>query len=75
MFMVTTEEEIQGPTHLVRENGYRTKIVLNGKETTMEIDTGNGVTLMSKKSFEEIGDDVGSLQKSKLILKVIQEIK
>ena len=72
MFMVMTEEEIQGPTHminLVKENNYKTEVMLDGKETTMEIDTGSRVILLSKKTFKEIGGDIERLKKSRLILK------
>ena len=35
----------------------------------MEIDTGSGVTVLSKQDFEKIGGDLESLQTSNLILK------
>ena len=35
----------------------------------MEIDTGSGVTLLSKTDFNKINGEVKSLQPSKLILK------
>ena len=36
---------------------------------TMEIDTGSGVTLLSKRDFERFVGDINSLQPSKLILR------
>jgi hypothetical protein len=74
MFKVSAEEEkdLQGPTHvinLIRQNSYRTDVMLDGKNVNMEIDTGSGVTLLSRQEFERINGDTRSLQPSRLILK------
>ena len=73
MFMVSAEEEVvEGPTHminLVRQNSYKTEVKLDGRSTVMEIDTGSGVTLLSRTDFSKINGEVKSLQPSKIILK------
>ena len=67
MFKITQEEDIHGPTHMIntiRQNSYTTKVILDGKIIIMEIDTGSGVTLLSKTDFMKI-----ALSSSRLILK------
>ena len=72
MFKITQEEDIQGPTHMIntiRHNSYTTEVMLNGKSITMEIDTGSGVTLLSKADFMKIKGEENTLSSSRLILK------
>ena len=70
MFRITEEEDtevsqdiIQGLTHiinLVRQGSYKTEVVLDGKRVDMEVDTGSGVTLLSRADFEKTGGGGGS---------------
>ena len=67
-----TEKDLSGPTHminLIRQNAYKIGVKLDGENVFMEIDTGSGVTLLSRKDFESIDGDIGSLKPSKLILR------
>ena len=50
-------------------NSYKTDVILNGRNVSMEIDTGSGVTLLSKSDFNKIGGKLKSLQASRLILR------
>ena len=74
MFRITevSQDIIQGPTHtinLVRQGSYKTEVVQDGKRVDMEVDTGSGVTLLSRADFEKTGGELKSLQPSKLILR------
>ena len=64
MFVIN-EEEIQkpepdrlhGPTHIinmVRQGSYKTDVILDGSKVSMEIDTGSGVTVVSKQDFDKM---------------------
>ena len=44
-------------------------MILDGKTINIDIDTGSGVTVLSKQDFNKIGGDLESLQTSNLILK------
>ena len=75
--MFTIQEEtgqqlLSGPTHMInmiRQASYKTDVILDGKTINMDIDTGSGVTVLSKQDFDKIGGDLESLQTSNLILK------
>ena len=41
----------------IRQNSYTTEVMLDGKNIIMEIDTGSGVTLLSKTDFMMINGD------------------
>ena len=66
------EKDLSGPTHMInqiRHNAYKIGVKLDGGNVSMEIDTGSGVPLLSRKDFESIDGDVRSLKPSKLILR------
>ena len=55
--------------NLIRKNSFKTEVEFDGRSLNMEIDTGSGVTLLSKQDFEKINGDLNSLDKSRLILR------
>ena len=57
------------PPPPLRQGSYKTDVILDGKTINMDIDTGSGVTVLSKQDFDKIGGDLESLQTSNLILK------
>ena len=75
MFTIQEETEQQllsGPTHMIntiRQVSYKTDVTFHSRTINMEIDTGSGVTVLSKQDFEEIGGDLESVQTYNFILK------
>ena len=63
---------LEGPTHMInntRQASYKTDVSFNGNVVNMEIDTGSGVTILSKQDYDNMSLASRNLETSRLILK------